>query len=242
MCPVQHCSRVFPGLPKSEWHNHRNQVCEYCGVGRRFKSDTGHLQASKRCALRSHLTYCLEIVYAGRVGSDRVLCQGLRPPSCRYWDLGIENAISKFLEDPEIRAHVKSRAHRSTHDPSSFYGSQNFQDLDTDCAGILTQENPTANTMLISLGGDGVQLLNWGARTATVIALKCEDLPPHLIQTARAVSPLIIIEGPSEPSILDHVLRKTVTFLHNHAPSTSGHSAHLLSIAHSHADDSRYRI
>lgn len=76
--------------------------------------------------------------------------------------------------------------------------------------------------MLVSLGGDGVQLLNWGSRTATVIALKCEDLPPHLIQTGRAVSPLIVIEGPSEPSTLNHVLQNTAAFLEQHAPSSNG--------------------
>lgn len=145
--------------------------------------------------------------------------------SCRYWDLGIHNALAKFLEDPEIREHIKSRAHRTTDDHCTYFGSPSFATLNSDCAGILTQVDAPANTMLVSLGGDGVQLLNWGARTATVIALKCEDLPPHLIQTGRAVSPLIIIEGPSEPSTLNHVLQNTASFLVDHAPSSAGQGA-----------------
>lgn len=152
-------------------------------------------------------------------------CADARDTACRYWDLGIHNAIAKFLEDPEIREHIKSRAHRTTDDPASFFGSPHFKELNEDCAGILTQVDAAANTMLVSLGGDGVQLLNWGARTATVIALKCEDLPPHLSQTGRAVSPLIIIEGPTEPSNLNHVLKNTASFLVQHAPSVNGRGA-----------------
>lgn len=139
--------------------------------------------------------------------------------------MGIHNALAKFLEDPEIRNHIKSRAHRTTDDPSTFFGSQHFKDLDEDCCGILTQADAAAHTILVGLGGDGVQLLNWGARTATVIALKCEDLPPHLIQTGRAASPLLIIEGPSEPSNLNHVLQHTVGFLVQHAPPSPGEGA-----------------
>lgn len=133
------------------------------------------------------------------------------------WDLGIERAMGQFLEDPEIRKCLKDKLHRTTDDPGTFYGSPAYKDLDEDCAGALTMHHVL--TMLISIGGDGVQLLNWGKRTATVIALKCEDLPIHLVQTARAVAPLIIIEGPTEPGNLNSILQRTVDFLCEHAPS-----------------------
>lgn len=142
------------------------------------------------------------------------------------WDLGIERAMKKFLEDPEIRQCIKEKLHRTVNDPSSFYGSPAFKDLNDDCAGALMMANVL--TMLISIGGDGVQLLNWGTRTATVISMKCEDLPMHLVQTGRAVTPIIIIEGPTEPATLDHILRGTADFLGAHAPSHTPNGERLL--------------
>lgn len=136
------------------------------------------------------------------------------------WDLGIERAITSFLEDENVRSMVKSKAHRTTDDGATFYGSTHFKQLDQDCAGALTKEG--VNTLLLSAGGDGVQLLNWGKRTATVIAVKNEDLPIHMIQSGRAVCPILVIEGPDEPSILNHILRRTVDFLVQHAPSSNG--------------------
>lgn len=145
---------------------------------------------------------------------------------CRLWDLGIGRAAAKFLEDPELHSAIKAKAHRTTENPATFYGSQQYKDLDKDCAGALTAAD--VNTLMISVGGDGVQLLNWGSRVATVLAVKCEDLPAHLVQTGRAVAPLIIIEGPAEPSNLNHILRRTVDFLVMHAPSGGGESMPLL--------------
>lgn len=136
------------------------------------------------------------------------------------WDFGIERALASLLEDADIRALVKNQEHRTTDEPSTFYGSPHFRQLDADCAGALT--NRCVRTILLSLGGDGVQLLNWGKRTATVIAAKCEDMPQHLVQTGRAVTPLLIIEGPDEPSHLNHILMRTVDFLVRHAPSSDG--------------------
>lgn len=136
------------------------------------------------------------------------------------WDLGVERALHKFLEDPDVRALVKAKNHRTVDDSSTFYGSDQFKKLDADCAGALTNDDML--TILISIGGDGVQLLNWGKRTATVIAIKCEDLPPHLVQSAKAVTPIMIIEGPQEPGNLNHILMKTIDFLVLHAPSTDG--------------------
>ena len=139
---------------------------------------------------------------------------------CRMWDFGLEQAITKFLDDPVLRENMKNKEHRTIDDPASFYGSPQFQQLDQDCAGALTSNNVL--TMLIGIGGDGVQLLNWGNRTATVVALKCEDQPPHIVQTGRAVAPLFVIEGPTEPSELNHVFRSTVDKLIQYAPSSDG--------------------
>lgn len=114
---------------------------------------------------------------------------------------------------------IESQAHRTTDDKETFWGSPAFQELNAACGGVLT--NNTIRSIIISIGGDGVQLLNWGSRTGTVLAIKCEDLPPHLAHTGLAVAPLIVIEGPHEPSILNHVLKGTVDFLLEHSPVPS---------------------
>lgn len=132
------------------------------------------------------------------------------------WYLGPEAAIRKFLSDPVIREHLENQEHRTTEDEESFWGSKAFQELNAACGGVLTQK--AIKSIIISIGGDGVQLLNWGSRTATVIAIKCEDLPPHLVQTGHAVAPLLIIEGPHEPQNLNPVLGQTVDFLLKHSP------------------------
>ena len=64
-----------------------------------------------------------------------------------------------------------------------------------------------------------MDLLNWGKRTATVIGLKLEDLPPHLVQTGEAVAPLIVIEGPNEPANMQYVNDLVVEFFLDYVPS-----------------------
>jgi hypothetical protein len=95
--------------------------------------------------------------------------------------------------------------------------------LDADCAGALS--NSAILTILLTLGGDGVQLVNWGSRTATVIGVKCEDLPPDLVQKGLAVKQLLVIEGPQELSVLNHALQAVADFLKQHAPSSDGSDA-----------------
>lgn len=135
------------------------------------------------------------------------------------WILGPEEAINKFLNDPDLRRAIESQEHRTTDDRETFWGSPAFQELNAACGGKLTDK--TVKSIIISVGGDGVQLLNWGTRTATVIAVKCDDLPPHLAHTGLAVAPLIVIEGPHEPSNLNPVLKETVDFLLKHSPVPS---------------------
>jgi hypothetical protein len=128
--------------------------------------------------------------------------------------------LQRLLADPVTGSHILSRSAQTTDDPSTFHGSEAFKQLDADCAGALTRED--IHSVLLSIGGDGVQLLNWGCRTATVIGLKCEGLPPALVQKGIAIKPLVVIEGPQEPSVLNHVLQGAASFFLEHAPSTNG--------------------
>jgi hypothetical protein len=141
----------------------------------------------------------------------------------RFWSFGIDQCVRRLLADPATAPHILSKRARTTSDAASFYGSEAFQLLDADCAGALTREE--VPTVLLSLGGDGVQLLNWGSRTATVVGIKCEDLPPELVQKGMAVKPLLVIEGHQEPSVLNHALKGAAQFLLSHAPSTTGEGA-----------------
>jgi hypothetical protein len=136
------------------------------------------------------------------------------------WLVGMERVDQKFLGNPVIRNNARSRAHRTIEDQPNFWGSPQFWQLDANCAGALTC--PGINTLLLSVGGDGVQLLNWGSRTATVFAAKCEDLPGHLVQKGLAATPLMVVEGVQEPSILNHLLEGVTDFFCKHAPSSNG--------------------
>ena len=136
---------------------------------------------------------------------------------CRLWCFKPEDTLRRLLADPDVRAHVLSPSHRTTSDGSTFWGSPQFRQLNQDCAGVF--DSALLNAVLVSIGGDGVNIVNWGSRTATVIALKLEDLPEHLVQKGLAVAPLIVIEGPQEPSNLDFVYDLVVPFFQHHAPS-----------------------
>jgi hypothetical protein len=136
---------------------------------------------------------------------------------CRLWTFGVEATIRRLLADPEIRSFFLSKAHRTTGDSATFWGSPQFAQLNKDCAGVF--DSLVRHAVLFSIGGDGVNIVNWGSRTATVIALKLEDLPDHLVQKGLAVAPLFVIEGPQEPSNLEHVYALAVPYFKEHAPS-----------------------
>jgi hypothetical protein len=138
----------------------------------------------------------------------------------RYWYFGVEQCIDRLMADPATGKHILLRSARSTPDTGSYFNSPAYKMLNEDCAGALSQSNIC--TVLLTLGGDGVQLVNWGSRTATVVGLKCEDMPPELAQKGQAVKPLLVIEGPQEPSVLNHALQAVAKFFHQHAPSSNG--------------------
>lgn len=145
--------------------------------------------------------------------------QGAPEPQKRMWYFGVEQSLQRLLSDPVVREHIKNGTARKRAEGSSMYSSDAFKQLDSDCAGALTKDGVTS--LLLSLGGDGVQLLNWGSRTATVIGLKCEDLPSELVQKGIAVLPLVVIEGKQEPAVLSHGLAAVAEFFLKHAPSSN---------------------
>jgi hypothetical protein len=109
--------------------------------------------------------------------------------SHRYWDFGVQQCLDRLMADPLTARSILARSSRSTPDAGSFFSSPEYKLLDADCAGALS--NSAILTVLLTLGGDGVQLVNWGSRTATVIGVKFEDLPPDLVQKGLAVKPLM---------------------------------------------------
>jgi hypothetical protein len=138
---------------------------------------------------------------------------------CRAWCFGVEHCLRRLLSNPDNLADVQARAARTEKEPGTFYSSPQYRQLDKDCAGALS--DPNVLTVLLSFGGDGVQMSNWGCRTATVIGLKCEDLRPERVQTGQAVAPLMVIEGEKEPAVLNHLLKDTADFFLKHCPRPS---------------------
>jgi hypothetical protein len=72
---------------------------------------------------------------------------------------------------------------------------------------------------MLEIGGDGVSLLNFGVRSATVLAIRCMDLLAELSHTAKVYRPLIVIEGPGEVSTPNHIFGPTVEFFCRHSPT-----------------------
>lgn len=105
-------------------------------------------------------------------------------------------------------------------DPTSYFASAAFKAYDTAANGRVGKDRPAAvaPTCMLQLGGDGVSLLNFGQRTATVIGIRCEELRGEFSQSHLAWRPIIIIEGPQETAVLHNILEATVNKLRMHAP------------------------
>lgn len=140
------------------------------------------------------------------------------------WFFGVGETLKKILSDPQLRKHALSREHRTTDDSETFWGSDQYKELNKDTAGAAA-----GSSVLMSIGGDGLDLNNWGRRTATVWGLKIEDLPAELVQKGSAVAPLVIVEGPQEPANVQPVNELIVAFFKKHQPSADNESAHCCS-------------
>lgn len=126
--------------------------------------------------------------------------------------------MARMFADPVLAPHLLDPKHRTVSDDQTFWGSPEFRELDEHLGNVLTRQEGQDGIMhvLVSLGMDGVQLLNWGSRTATVAGIKVEDLPAHLSQTKAAVFPVMVIEGVQEPHNIQPALQLIVDFFHDH--------------------------
>ena len=135
---------------------------------------------------------------------------------CRLWFFSPLLFINRLMADPKLAPHLYKQRHRTYNDDQSFWGSPAFQHLNSALGGRLTQTDSPFKTLVFGIGIDGVQLLNWGSRTATVVGLKCEDLPPSLAFKNSATFPVMIIEGKQEPHVMNHALQLVIDFFKKH--------------------------
>ena len=126
-----------------------------------------------------------------------------------------------MFQNPAFRRWYQ--ADRPYTDPTSFFASQAFKAYDEATGGRVGPGRPAnvAPTVMLQLGGDGVSLLNFGQRTATVIGVRCEELPGEVSQSHMAWRPVIVIEGPKEVTVLHNILANMVSQLQKHAPVQS---------------------
>lgn len=146
---------------------------------------------------------------------------------CRFWDFGLVQAVRDMFADPKFRAYY--RLPRPYTDPGSYFCSRAFKDYDHKAGGIVGPGRPhwVPRTVMLQFGGDAVSLLNFGNRSATVIGIRCEDLPGEVCQTNLAWRPLIIVEGPKETTVLSGILARTIGSLQEHAPMAMAGSAYV---------------
>lgn len=126
--------------------------------------------------------------------------------------------IKDMFQDPAFRKEYMQP--RNYDDPTSYHACDAFKAYDDAAGGNVGQNRPPGfpATCMFQLGGDGVSLLNFGQRSATVIGVRCEELSGDVSQTHMAWRPVIIIEGPRETTNLRHILANTVQQLCNHSP------------------------
>lgn len=230
MCPTQKCSAIFEHLDKGDWEAQRDSVCKHCCHGRRFKSRRGPAEPSRRCALQQEwvaaVRLCVQTDVLCLIGMSSTLpvaSDTVAPEGCSVWNFGVGEALQFLLSKPVLRKHILAKEHRTMDDPGTFWGSQQLKQLNEACGGVFTDESRHA--VLLSLGGDGVDIVNWGKRTCTLIGLKLEDLPAEWVQKGEAVAPLFVVEGPNEPLNLKPLSNLVVDFFTKHAPSSDGLSA-----------------
>lgn len=72
-------------------------------------------------------------------------------------------------------------------------------------------------------GADGGNIFKLRIGSTTIVGVRRYDL--HVAKNASCLSwqPLIILEGPTEPSQLEDILKPTVDFFVNHDPGTSSY-------------------
>lgn len=140
------------------------------------------------------------------------------PHACRYWDFGILPVIQDMFKDPAFRAGYKQP--RAYDDRTSYFACEAFKEYDAAANGKAGMHRPPNSppTCMFQLGGDGVSLLNFGQRSATVIGVRCEEMPGDVSQTRLSWRPVIIIEGPRETTNLQYIMEDTVKQLCMHAP------------------------
>lgn len=137
---------------------------------------------------------------------------------CRFWDFGIVDVVKDMFKSPRFRELYHEG--RNYDDPASYFASRAFKEYDKAANGVVGAARPdhVKPTVMLQLGGDGVSLLNFGQRTATVIGVRCEELTGEASHSHLAWRPVIVIEGPKETTVLHNIMASTVNMLRRHAP------------------------
>ena len=132
----------------------------------------------------------------------------------RLWFIVPTEFLQRLFANPDFAAHLLAQLHRTVDDSQTYFGGEAFARFSAYHGGVMLSDGVV--TVLFTVGQDGVKLVNIGIRTATLVLLHCEDLPPHLVQTLAALFPAIVIEGRHEPHNLKWVLQLLVDWFWEH--------------------------
>jgi hypothetical protein len=126
---------------------------------------------------------------------ERMLPQSCRV--CRAWNLGVKSVVQSLYNEQVFSDAVGTFRNHHT----STFQFAAMRKVDESTGGALTTDSGPS-TIPFEIGGDGVQVLNFGQRTVSVLGIRCLDLPPHLSHTRFSSRPLIVVEGKKEKSAL----------------------------------------
>lgn len=129
-------------------------------------------------------------------------------------------SVKDMFADPKFRLLYDNGRCRKYDDNTTYFGSEAFRRYDGKALGRVGPGRPQGvlPTIMLQVGGDGVSLLNFGNRTATVIGIRCEELPPEASQSNLAWRPVIVVEGPKETTALNGIMANTIRQLQEHGP------------------------
>lgn len=112
----------------------------------------------------------------------------------------LQDILDSLFDEPDFRANLG----KGREGPAALFSTPAMKKQ----LEILMNLNSEEHFVIITfeLGGDGVNILNFGSRTVSIIAVRCLDLPGSMSHSKASYRPIAIIEGRPEKTALDAIV------------------------------------
>ena len=90
---------------------------------------------------------------------------------------------------------------------------------------------PALMLCMFFVGGHGGQIFNCRQWSTTAVFIKRQDVREDCTSKRYTWAPLIILTGPTEPPVMDHIMEPTVDFFYEHDKGVGPYVRMLLYVA-----------